>query len=111
MGIAFAMTPNGRIVPDRMDVSPAASKMLGRAAESGNVTLEDLPRTCKSHHDEDHLKKIHSSPGDPARLEALQSRHEMVMDELSEELGMSVQELTDAVLDAGASMFRGSVVQ
>lgn len=111
MDIAFAMSPNGRLVPDRTDVSAAASKMLMRAAAGGNVTLEDLPRTCKSHHDEDHLKKIYSSSGDRAQLEALKTRHQEVMERLSGEVNMNVQELEDIILDVGASRFSGSIVR
>lgn len=110
MDIAFAMTPNGRLVPDRMDVSPAASKMLRRASERGDVTLEDLPPKCKSHHDEDHLKKIYSSSGDPSRLEALKTRHRAVMEELKKQ-GVDTEELEATLLDAGPAKFSGSIVR
>ena len=110
--IAFAISPSGRLVPDRMEVSTPAEKKWIRISQRGDVTLEDLPPKCKSGHDDrPHLKKIYSSTGDPVRLEAMKSRHQEIMDELSAELSISQEKLENIIIDAGASRFSGSVLQ
>lgn len=110
MDIAFALSPAGKLVPDRRKVSVAAAKMLSRTTGRAGVELEELPASCTSKHDKrPHLKKIYSSSGDPARLGAMKSNHQEVMDDLSKELGDPQKKLEAAILDAGWEKFNDSL--
>lgn len=127
-GLAYALSPSGLIVPDRSDVSPAASSAwLGYANKTDEKNIlplddadhpkkgsdpyhdehhtEDPNDDCYTAHEEEHLNAAYRGPGgEGALLDRLVDSHESVIKRLRDS-GFDVNDVEGEILDGGYSKF------
>jgi len=102
--IAYALSPNGLIMPDRYNVSTAASDAWERyAAKTDKSNILPLG-DCFTSHKEEWLNSAYKSPGGEGPfLEMLVDKHHEFMESL-----VGIIEIDDpeaAILDAGVAKF------
>lgn len=126
--LAYALSPNGLVVPDRSNVSPQASNAwaayAAKAGPQNVLPLDDADHPkkgtdpyhdahhtadpsddCYTSHEEEHLNAAYRGPGgEGALLDRLTSAHEELMKKLSAG-GTKVADLEGAILDAGYAKF------